>query len=143
MNRLEEIRRRIEEGAIEDFSRSGGPGGQHVNKTNSKVTLRIPISILPIAEEERQRLSHLLSGRINGEGELVIRSSETRSQRSNRRRAYERAAALVSSAIQAPKQRRPSSPSRAAKERRLQEKRRRGERKKYRRSPRAGNGEDL
>jgi ribosome-associated protein len=143
MKREEEIRQRIEEKASEDFSRSGGPGGQHVNKTNSKVTLRIPLSILPIGEEERRRLSHVLSERINAEQELVIRSSETRSQRSNRRRAYERAAALIVAAIHAPSRRRPSSPSRAAKERRLQEKRRRGERKKFRRPPKAGTGEDI
>ena len=134
-DRLERLRRSIENNAVEEFSRSGGPGGQHVNKSNTKVTLKVPLSSLPVQDEERQRVGHMLAGKINAEGEIVIQSSETRSQAENRRRACERAARLIDSALTPKKKRRPTGPSRAAKERRLQKKRRRGEKKRYRKPP--------
>lgn len=133
--KTEEIRRCIEENGIEEFSRSGGPGGQHVNKTSSKVTLKIPLSELPVTTEELRRIEHLLSGRINSEGELIIRSSETRSQANNRKRAYERAEQLIVSALTPVKSRRPTSPSRGSKERRLESKKKRGEKKRLRKPP--------
>ncbi|MFO7850197.1 MAG: alternative ribosome rescue aminoacyl-tRNA hydrolase ArfB [Spirochaetia bacterium] len=133
--RAENIRRCIEEIGEEEFSRSGGPGGQHVNKTNSKVTLKIPLSELPVGEDELRRVEHLLSGRINSSGELIIRSSETRSQASNRKRAYERAVQLIMSALSPKKARRPTSPSKGSKERRLENKKRRGEKKRLRKPP--------
>ncbi|MFP4490358.1 MAG: alternative ribosome rescue aminoacyl-tRNA hydrolase ArfB [Spirochaetaceae bacterium] len=133
--KTEEIRRCIEERGIEEFSRSSGPGGQHVNKTSSKVTLKIPLSELPVRTEEIRRIEHLLSGRMNSEGELVIRSSETRSQTNNRKRAYERALQLIVSALAPEKKRRPTSPSRGSKERRLESKKRRGDKKRLRKPP--------
>ncbi len=125
----------IERTATERFSGSGGPGGQHVNKTSSKVSLRVPLSELPLNEDEHQRAAHLLSGRMTEKGELLIHSSETRSQAGNRRRAYERAADLILEAIVPRKKRKPTRPTRAAKERRVEKKKRRGEKKRLRKPP--------
>ena len=125
----------IERTATERFSGSGGPGGQHVNKTSSKVTLRVPLSELPLSEEEHERAAQTLSGRVNETGELIIHSSETRSQTGNRRRAYERAADLILQSIVARKKRKPTRPTRAAKERRVEHKKRRGEKKRLRKPP--------
>ena len=133
--RIEQLRSHIEDRAEEEFSGSGGPGGQNVNKTSSKVTLKISVAELPLTPEEQQRVEKTLSGRINGEGELVIRSSETRSQTANRRRAYERAASLIASAAVPQKTRKKTKPSKAAKQRRLEKKRRRGEKKRLRKPP--------
>ena len=118
-----------------EFTRSGGPGGQNVNKVSTKVVLRIPLDQLGLTAEEEQRVRRKLSNRLNSEGELVIHSSETRSQALNRERAQRRALALISEALRPPKYRRKTKPSRAAKERRLKQKKRRGEKKRWRRPP--------
>jgi ribosome-associated protein len=131
----EELRALIEREGSFEFSRSGGPGGQNVDTTSTKVTLRLPLAILPFAEEEMQRLRHRLSGLINREDELLVRSSETRSQHENRRRAISRAADLIAGALQQKKKRRTTRPPRRAKERRLEKKKRRGEIKRYRSTP--------
>lgn len=131
----EELERHIRLCAHERFSGSGGPGGQHVNKTSSKVTLRVSIEELPLQESERELLRRHLEGRITDEDELLIHSSETRSQATNRRRAYERAASLISSAIAPKKRRKPTKPSKASKERRMNRKKKRGEKKRLRKDP--------
>ena len=107
------------------FSRSGGPGGQNVNKVNTKVTLRLRLSdIAGLSETELERVKLLLANRITNEGEIVITSDEERSQRTNLNRAYLRLEALITSAAKLPKHRRPTKPSKAAKEKRLQAKKR-------------------
>jgi ribosome-associated protein len=119
------------------FSRSGGPGGQNVNKLNTKVTLRIRlVDLAGLSEAELIRLQELLSSRLSGDGEnkeLVIASSEERSQRINLERAYARVETLICAAARLPKKRRPAKPSRAARERRLQSKRLEAEKKSRRR----------
>jgi len=124
----------IHSAARADFSRSGGPGGQNVNKVNTRVTLRIDLnSIKGLNEAETARLRETLATRITGEGEIVIHASEERSQRTNLERAYARMEALVVNAARLPRLRRPTKPGRAAREERLRSKRLRGHKKAARR----------
>ena len=117
----------IHRSAKADFSRSGGPGGQNVNKVNTKVTLRISLDDLEgLNEAELMRVREKLSSRITGEGELVIAASEERSQRTNLERAYARMETLIVNAARLPRLRRPTKPSRIARAERLRSKHRRG-----------------
>ena len=117
------LRESIRSGARADFSRSGGPGGQNVNKVNTKVTLRMSLEDLAgLNDAEAGRLRETLASRITGEGELVIAASEERSQRTNLERAYARMETLIVNAARLPHLRRPTKPSRAAREERLQTK---------------------
>lgn len=117
-------------------SRSGGPGGQGVNTTSSKVELRFDVDGSPTLSERDKRLIHeRLGNRITDEGVLILQSSEQRSQHQNREAARSRFQALISEAIQPPKRRRTTRPTRASKERRLKAKKIRGEKKRLRKPP--------
>jgi ribosome-associated protein len=113
------------------FSRSGGPGGQNVNKVNTKVTLRLQLDNLADALEkvELDRVKSILTNRISNDGEIVITSDEERSQQTNLKRAYLRMETLITAAAKLPKRRRPVKPSKAAKEVRLQAKKRQSQKK--------------
>ena len=124
----------IRKAARADFSRSPGPGGQNVNKLNTKVTLRIHLDDIDgLNNDELVRLRETLTSRITSAGELIITASEERSQRTNLDRAYVRMEALIVNAAKLPRLRRPTKPSRAAKEERLKSKRLRSQKKAARR----------
>jgi len=125
----------IRAAAAAEFSRSGGPGGQNVNKVNTRVTLRLPVAgIAGLSEAESARLRDVLAGRITAGGDLLVSVTDERSQRVNLERAYARLEDLVIAAARLPRRRRPTRPSRAARERVLESKRRRGAAKAARRA---------
>lgn len=112
------------------FSRSGGPGGQHVNKTSTKATLRVRLDdIAGLDDAARERLHQIAASWLARGKELVIHADESRSQLDNREAALRRLRAIVTQAATPPKIRRKTRPTRASKERRLESKRREGEKK--------------
>lgn len=114
-------------------SRASGPGGQHVNKTSTAVTLEWDVSSTSVLDAEgRARLRGRLGRRISRAGVLRVRVVDERSQHRNRTRARERLAGIVRAALAEPRPRRPTRPTRAARERRVADKRHRSAIKKLR-----------
>ncbi len=115
------------------YSRSSGPGGQHVNRTATRVELLWDVQRSPsLSEFQRRRILKALAGRIDKEGVLHLTSGERRSQRQNKEAVLRRLVELVRDALQPQKKRIPTRPTPQAKERRLREKRLRSQRKKWR-----------
>ena len=117
-------------------SGSSGPGGQHVNKTQSRVELRWNLfESEQLTEEEKARLSQRLSTRINSQGELLITSQESRSQHVNKEKAREKCFDLIDQALKPRKKRKKTKPTASSKEKRLKKKKARGEKKRWRKPP--------
>lgn len=115
-------------------SRAGGPGGQHVNTSSTRVELLWSIErSRSLSEAQRNRLREKLASRLDGEGNVRVVASAHRSQARNRDDAEERLAALVRRALLVPKQRKKTKPGRSAIEGRLRSKRLESEKKKRRR----------
>lgn len=117
----------IDEGELdESFTRAGGPGGQHVNTTDSAVLLRFDVANSPnLPEAVKLRLAALAGSRMTQAGVLVLRSEGARSQLLNRQEVRERLVALIREATIVPKKRRPTKPTRASQTRRVDGKTRR------------------
>jgi ribosome-associated protein len=117
-------------------TRSGGPGGQHVNTSSTRIEVWWNIGESPtLTDEQRTRLLGRLAKRLDGEGRLRIVASQSRSQLRNREAATERLREVVAAALAMAKPRKRTRPSRAAKVARLEAKRRRSAIKRERRSP--------
>lgn len=117
-------------------SRSSGAGGQHVNKTSSRIEISWNIAnSRAITEEQRDRLLAKLASRLSDDGAIRTVASDTRSQLRNREAAERRLADAIAKALVVPKKRKPTRRPRAADEARLTEKKKHSERKRERKRP--------
>jgi len=115
-------------------TRSGGPGGQHVNTSSTRIELLwSPTASGALDDAQRALILDKLAARLDAEGNVRVVASDSRSQRQNRERAEVRLVELVRGALAVRKKRRPTKPGRAAREARLEEKRRRSSKKQERR----------
>ena len=118
------------------FTPSGGPGGQHANRSATRVELIWNVEESEaLGPRQKARVRRALRGRIDAEGNLRLVSGAERSQARNRADVLERLGRLVAGALAVPKRRVPTKPSAAARERRMKAKRRRSEVKRLRRTP--------
>jgi ribosome-associated protein len=116
------------------FARSSGPGGQNVNKVNSKAVLRWNPTTSPnLRDDVRQRFLNRFRSRLTTEGELVLSSERFRDQRQNIDDCLEKVREMLTAVARPPKTRKKTKPSRASKERRLEGKRRDSAKKQNRR----------
>src|SRR3954453_19266960 len=116
-------------------ARTGGPGGQHVNTTDSAVTITVAVDALALDDDERALLTRRLRSKITSAGLIAASSQDERSQHQNRRIHRERLARMSGEALRPRTPRRATRPGRAAVERRLDEKRQISQRKRARRDP--------
>ena len=117
------------------FARSSGPGGQNVNKVNSKATLHWPISSASLPDDVRARFVAAFGGQINKQGELVLQSQRFRDQERNIEDCVEKLRGMLQRVATPPKRRKKTRPSRASKQRRLNDKKARSEVKSRRSGP--------
>lgn len=115
-------------------TRAGGPGGQHVNTSSTRIELVWNVQASrALTDEQRERVLQKLSSRLDGDHNVRVVASDRRSQRQNRESAEVRLAKLVGQALVVPKKRRPTKPTRAAKQARLESKRKLSDKKRERR----------
>jgi ribosome-associated protein len=134
MNEIE-LEKWVRNNATVTFVRSQGPGGQNVNKVNTKAVARLVVTKMIILSEEEQKLVGIrLKNRINNRGEILLSFQRYRSQLRNRTAVVTRMAHLIAWALKPKKRRVRTRPHRNAVERRLEEKKRIGKKKRSRRS---------
>ena len=115
---------------------SRGPGGQHVNRSETRVVLRWNVRTSPsLSEAQRSRLLEKLASRVSRDGVLQVAAEDHRSQARNRDLARERLANLVTEALRRPRPRRATKPTKASQKKRVDDKKKRGTVKATRRSP--------
>ena len=118
------------------FARSSGPGGQNVNKVNSKATLRWrPLESPSLPDDVRQRFAVRFASKLLTDGSLLISCEKSRSQLLNRIGCLEQLSGWLKEVAVAPKKRRPTKPTKGSKTRRLNDKRRHSNTKRMRGSP--------
>lgn len=114
-------------------SRAGGPGGQHVNKTSSRISVRWNVkSSCALTDEQKERVLQKLQARLTSDGDLMVHTSESRSQQQNKKIALALLAEIVRKALAVQKKRMATRVSKGVKEKRLQKKTQRSEVKKMR-----------
>lgn len=123
------------------YTRSSGPGGQNLNKVNTKVELRFNVlKSLCLSDIEKDKILIFLNKKINSEGELFLTSQSERTQLLNKKKSEEKFFRILASALTEKKKRKSTLPTRASKEERLDAKKKRSLTKKFRRD--AGINED-
>ena len=116
--------------------RSGGAGGQHVNKVSSKVVLFFDVSKSEnLKEEEKELIAKNLHSKLTKENILILNCDESRSQHKNKEIVIERFIELISNGLKIPKARRKTKPSRSSIQKRLETKKKLGLKKVYRKRP--------
>lgn len=114
-------------------SRSSGPGGQNVNKVNTKVELRFKVDDSTLLSDiEKTRIKQHLKNRINVDGELIITSQTERSQLKNKEKTMERLYQLIGTALKPKKKRKPTKPTKSSIEARLKRKKMLSDKKSFR-----------
>jgi ribosome-associated protein len=116
-------------------SRSEGPGGQNVNKVNSKITLRLDVTNSQIInDDEKKVIKEKLSSFITKDGVLILASQEKRSQLQNKEEVMKKLDTLLTKAFLVKKRRKPTKPSKSAKDKRIRKKKLASEKKQWRRN---------
>jgi len=136
MHLTDEIKKQLENEFTFSASRSSGPGGQNVNKVNTRVELRFTVNnSASLSEEEKARIFLKLANRINSEGELLLTSDSERTQLGNKQKTIERFFMLVEKALTIQPKRIKTKPTAASKLKRLYSKKINSLKKQYRKAP--------